>query len=443
MDSISGNWKGEINAAGAKIPISFLINNDLNGGLTVSLISQGQSIKADNVLTENHDLLIEFNKIKTKFQGKFNETTSTIVGIWSQANQDFDLSLQKTQTPLQPLRPQVPHKPYPYVEKNVKYPNSRANIILGGTLTYPSTSPPFPAVILISGSGAEDRDESVFGHKPFLILADYLTRRGIAVLRVDDRGVGESTGKYVEATNADFASDVMAGIEFLKMQKEINPNKIGLIGHSEGGVIAPLVASQNTEISFIVLMAGPGLPLEQILYMQGELIARANHISEEIISKQRHIQEIMFSQLKNEPNPEIAEQKIRKALVEEFKDSSDKKLPIMSEDSINAQIQMVLSPWFRDFLAYDPKEALRKVKCPVLALNGEKDLQVPPKENLSAITQALRDGGNDNFETIEIPNLNHLFQTASTGSLTEYAQIEETISPKALKIIGDWLMKQI
>ena len=443
MDSINGNWKGEINTAGVKVPISFSINVDSKGTLTVSLISQGQSIKADNVNTENHDLLMEFNKIKAKFQGKFNETTSTIVGIWSQANQDFDLSLLKTQTPIEPLRPQVPQKPYPYVEKNVKYPNSKANIILGGTLTYPSTTPPYPAVILISGSGAEDRDETIFGHKPFLILADYLTKRGIAVLRVDDRGIGDSTGNYVEATNADFASDVMAGIEFLKLQKEIIPNKIGLIGHSEGGVIAPLVAIISPDIAFIVLMAGPGLRLEQILYMQGELIARATHLSEELISKQRKIQEIMFSHVKNEKNIEIAEQKIRKAIIEEFKDMKEKNLPIMSEASINAQIKMVLSPWFRDFLAYDPKEALRKVKCPVLALNGEKDLQVPPKENLAAIKEALQSGGNTNFKVIEIPNLNHLFQTANTGALTEYAQIEETISPKVLEIIGDWLKKQI
>jgi pimeloyl-ACP methyl ester carboxylesterase len=443
MDLISGNWKGEINTAGIKIPISFSINDDLNAGLTVSLISQGQSIKADKVLTENHDLLIEFNKIKAKFQGKFNETTSMIVGIWSQANQEFDLSLQKTQSPIEPLRPQVPYKPYPYVEKNVKYPNSKANIILGGTLTYPNTTPPYPAVILISGSGAEDRDETVFGHKPFLILADYLTRRGIAVLRVDDRGVGESTGKYEESTNTDFASDIISGIEFLKMQKEINPNKIGLIGHSEGGVIAPLVASNNPDIAFIVLMAGPGLALEQILYMQGELIARANHMSEELISMQRHVQEIMFSYIKKEKNIEIAEQKIRKAITEQTKPIKEKNLPFMSEDSINAQIKMVLSPWFRDFLTYDPKEVLRKVKCPVLALNGEKDLQVPPKENLAVIKEALQSGGNTNFEVIEIPNLNHLFQTANTGALTEYAQIEETISPKALEIIGDWLKKQI
>ncbi len=443
MDSITGIWKGEINAAGAIVPISFSIKDDSKGFLSGSLISQGQSIKADKISIKNHDLFIEFNKINGKFQGIFNSSTSTIIGVWTQGNQDFDLSLQKTQTPVEILRPQIPHKPYPYVEKNVKYANKNANIVLGGTLTYPNITPPYPALILISGSGAEDRDETIFGHKPFLVLADNLTRKGFAVLRVDDRGVGESTGNYIEATNADFASDVKTGIDFLKKQKEINQNKIGLIGHSEGGVIAPLVASQNSDVAFIVLMAGPGLPLKQILYMQGELIARANHMSEELISKQRYLQEIMFSYVKNEKNIEIAEEKIRKAITEEFKDVKDKNLPLTSEDSINAQIEMVLSPWFRDFLTYDPKEALRKVECPVLALNGEKDLQVPAKENLTAIKEALQSGGNTNYEVLEIPNLNHLFQTADTGAITEYAQIQETISPKALEIIGDWLMKQI
>jgi pimeloyl-ACP methyl ester carboxylesterase len=310
-------------------------------------------------------------------------------------------------------------------------------------LTYPKNEPPYPAVILISGSGAEDRDETVFGHKPFLVLADYLTKRGFAVLRVDDRGVGVSTGVYIEAKNADFVSDVNAGINFLKKQEEINPKKIGLIGHSEGGVIAPIVAGENSDVAFIVLMAGPGIPLEEILYLQGELIARANNVSEALISKQKRIQEIMFSIIKEEKNLENAEQKMRIAILNELKNIKDTDLPSFSPNSIDAQIKMVLSPWFRDFITYDPKTTLTKVKCPILVLNGEKDLQVPPKENLAAIEQALIEGGNSNYKIIELPRLNHLFQTAKTGSITEYAQIEETISPKALEVIGDWLVEQI
>jgi pimeloyl-ACP methyl ester carboxylesterase len=443
INSIEGNWKGSLKVAGTELPISFLINYDLKESLTASLISQGQTIKADIITNENQELTIKFDKINGKFQGKFDRSNSTIMGIWTQGNQDFELKLQKGELPQDKPRPQELDKPYPYLEKEVKYQNKRANIILGGTLTYPSKEPPYPATILISGSGAEDRDETIFGHKPFLVLADYLTRRGISVLRVDDRGVGASTGIYMEATNADFASDVKAGIDFLKKQKEINPKKIGLIGHSEGGVIAPIVASNNSDVAFIVLMAGPGLTLEEILYMQGELIAKANEVSEELISKQRRIQEIMFSIIKKEKKLEIAEQKIRKAVSDELKQMKEKNLPSSSQNSIDAQIKMVLSPWFRDFLTYDPKTALSKVKCPVLAINGEKDLQVPPKENLAAIEQALKEGGNNNYQIIELPSLNHLFQTAKTGAITEYAQIEETISQKALEVIGNWLIEQL
>ena len=443
MNSIEGTWNGKVNVVGTQIPITFVIKRDPKEGLTASLISQGKDLKTDIISNQNQELVIKFNTINAIFQGKVNYNISTIIGTWTQGSQDFKLELQKGELPLKPSRSQEPKKPYPYLEKEVKYKNREANIVLGGILTYPKNDPPYPAVILISGSGAEDRDETVFGHRPFLVLADYLTKRGFAVLRVDDRGVGVSTGVYLEAKNADFVSDVNAGINFLKKQEEINPKKIGLIGHSEGGVIAPIVVSENSDIAFIVLMAGPGIPLEEILYLQGELIARANNVSEALISKQKRIQEIMFSIIKEEKNLENAEQKMRIAILNELKNIKDTDLPSFSPNSIDAQIKMVLSPWFRDFLTYDPKTALTKVKCPILVLNGEKDLQVPPKENLASIEQALIEGGNINYKIIELPRLNHLFQTAKTGSISEYAQIEETISPKALEAIGDWLVEQI
>ena len=443
INSIEGTWNGKLNVAGTQIPITFVIKRNPKERLTVSLISQGKEIKTEIISNENQELTIKFSTINGIFQGKVNYNTSIIIGTWTQGSQDFKLELQKGELPLKPSRPQEPKKPYPYLEKEVKYKNLEANVVLGGTLTYPKNEPPYPAVILITGSGAEDRDETVFGHKPFLVLADYLTKRGFAVLRIDDRGVGVSTGVYIEAKNADFVSDVKAGINFLKKQEEINPKKIGLIGHSEGGVIAPIVVSENSDIAFIVLMAGPGIPLEKILYLQGELIARANNVSEAIIAKQKRIQEIMFSIIKEEKNLENAEHKMRVAILNELKDIKETDLPSFSPNSIDAQIKMVLSPWFRDFLTYDPKTALTKVKCPVLVMNGEKDLQVPPKENLAAIEQALIEGGNKDYKIIELPSLNHLFQTAKTGSITEYAQIEETISPKALEVIGDWLVEQI
>jgi pimeloyl-ACP methyl ester carboxylesterase len=437
-----GDWHGKLDVGGKQLPLAFSIKGEEAGILKASLISQGQTIPADHINKEHQHVIIEFKTINGKFEGTLNPLKDTIIGTWIQGNQNYKLELKRGEIVIEKPRSQEPRRPYPYLEREVKYHNERANITLGGTLTCPKQDYPTPAVILISGSGAEDRNETVFGHKPFLVLADYLTRRGITVLRVDDRGIGDSTGNYRESTNADFASDIISGIAYLKNQKEVNPKKIGLIGHSEGGVIAPMVASNNPDVAFIVLMAGPGIPLEEILYMQGELIARANNVSEELIAKQRKIQEIMFSIIKKERNLENAEKDMRKAISDELKDLKAKNLPISSQTSIDAQIKSVLSPWFRDFLTYDPKIALRKVKCAVLALNGEKDLQVPPKENMGAIEQALKESGNSNYKIIELPSLNHLFQTAQTGSVNEYAQIEETIAPVALKVIGDWIIEQ-
>jgi len=298
--------------------------------------------------------------------------------------------------------------------------------------------------LLITGSGPQDRNETVFGHRPFLVLADYLTRQDIAVLRVDDRGVGESTGDFSRATSEDFASDVLAGVEYLKTCKEIDPTKIGLIGHSEGGIIDPMVAVKSSDVAFIVLMAGTGLTGEEILYLQGALIARAMGISEEDIVKNRQNNEKIFSLIKEVEDEKIIEEKLRQMFMADWEKMSEEEKKAIGDPEVylKVQLQSLLSPWFKFFLTYDPKPTLSKVKCPVLAINGEKDLQVPSKENLSAIEEALITGGNKNFTVKEFPGLNHLFQNTQTGLPAEYAKIEETISPEVLKIISDWVLEQ-
>jgi pimeloyl-ACP methyl ester carboxylesterase len=335
-------------------------------------------------------------------------------------------------------RPQEPKKPYPYDEEEVGYENKRDGVKLAGTLTLPRGKGPFPVALLITGSGPQDRNESLLGHKPFLVLADYLTRRGIAVLRVDDRGVGGSTGSVPDSTTENFAADVMAGIEFLKTRKEIDPEKIGLIGHSEGGAVAPMVAAQNGDVAFIVLMAGMGLTGEEILYLQGAMIMKASGASAGQLAKQRATQESMFKILKEEKDPATAEKRLHEELSRNLTEEEKKK----SEQAIAAQIKQVNKPWFRYFLTLDPRSALRKVKCPALALNGENDLQVPATENLREIEAAIKAGGNKDITIVSLPKLNHLFQTSETGSLSEYAKIEETIAPVALKTIGDWILKR-
>jgi uncharacterized protein len=329
-------------------------------------------------------------------------------------------------------RPQNPKKPYPYHEEEVIFESRESGIKLSGTLTFPESGGPFPAVVLISGSGAQDRNEELMGHKPFLVLSDYLTRHGIAVLRFDDRGVGGSTTGSSGDTTDNFAIDVMGGTSYLKTRKEIDSKNIGLIGHSEGGMIAPLVAAKSSDIAFIVMMAGTGVPGEDILKLQGELIMRANGAPEEMIKENARVQKVMLDIIKTTTDKEIAKEKIREAL----SDLGPGKL-----DAIQTQLYTTMSPWMRFFINFDPKTALEKVKCPVLALNGEKDLQVSPAQNLPEIEKALIAGKNKDYKIIELPGLNHLFQTCKTGSVAEYAQIEETISPNVLELITSWILE--
>lgn len=445
-EAIEGIWQGALKVSGMELRIVFNISQTPEGILTATMDSPDQGVKGipvDEVILENGNLRLEIKSAMGIFEGKLREDGLSIEGEWKQSGQLFPLVLERVDEVIELLRPQEPKKPYPHEEEEVVYENKQAAVKLAGTLTIPGQEGPFPAVLLISGSGPQDRDETLLGHRPFLVLADYLTRRGIAVLRVDDRGVGKSTGDFAQATSEDFASDVLAGVEYLKSRKEIDPKKIGLIGHSEGGIIAPMVAVQSSDVAFIILMAGTGLTGEEILYLQAALIARAEGASDEAIAKNRSLQEQLFTVLKEEPDDAVAEKRLRTIYEDTLSEAelSEKEKEI-AEAAAEAEIQRILSPWFRYFLTYDPRPTLMKVKCPVLAINGEKDLQIPPKENLPAIEEALKLGGNNNYTIKELSGLNHLFQTAQTGSPSEYASIEETISPTALKIISDWILEQ-
>jgi hypothetical protein len=322
-------------------------------------------------------------------------------------------------------------KPYPYREEEVTFANKVQNVTLAATFTLPQGTGPFPAVLLITGSGPQDRDETLLGHKPFLILSDYLTRHGIAVLRADDRGTGKSTGVFANATTADFATDVEAGVAYLKTRSEVNPQKIGLIGHSEGAMIAPMVAARNRDVAYIVMMAGTGVPGDQVLVAQGEAIQIASGVKPEDAAKDAAEERDMIKLVENEKDQAVLE----KELTEKMKGD-------VPDAQIGMQITQMTSPWMRFFLTYDPSTALRKLTCPVLVLNGSLDKQVLPDENLPVIRKALEEAGNKHFEIDELSGLNHLFQTAKTGSPAEYAQIEETMSPIALEKIGTWILKQ-
>lgn len=445
--NIEGLWLGNLEVPGGKeLRILFNISTKSDDSIiaTMDSLDEGaKGIPVDKVTYNDGKLTLEVKSIGGVFEGNLNKDGKIIEGEWKQSELVLRLVLNHIDKVPDLRREQEPVKPYPYTEEEVVYENKGAGIKLAGTLTLPKSGEPFPAVLLITGSGPQNRNEEIVGHRPFLVLSDYLTRQGIAVLRVDDRGVGKSTGNFSQATTEDFVEDVSAAVEYLKSRKEIDPKRIGLIGHSEGGLIAPLVAVKSNDVSFIVLMAGPGLTGEEILYLQSALISRAEGASNVTVARNEALMKKMFSIIKEEQNNTIAEGKIRKLLKAEIANMSkeEENYSDYSEDNIDAQIQVVLSPWMRFFLTYDPRPTLMKVKCPVLAINGEKDLQVPSEENLHAIEEALKAGGNKDYTIKEMPGLNHLFQTAHTGSPTEYAKLEETISPAALKFIGDWVLE--
>ncbi|WP_048160967.1 S9 family peptidase [Methanosarcina sp. 1.H.A.2.2] len=449
IEDIEGLWMGSLEIQGGQeLRILFNISTGPGDLPTATMDSPDQGVSGipvETVTYKDGDLRLEVKSVRGVFEGTLKEDGKTIEGEWKQVGSALPLVLSRIDEKPEIRREQDPVKPYPYDEEEVVYENTEAGVKLAGTLTLPRSEGPFPVVVLITGSGPQNRDEGVFGHRPFLVLSDYLTRQGIAVLRVDDRGIGGSTGNFSQATTEDFAGDVLAGIEYLKSREEIDSTKIGLIGHSEGGLIAPIVAVQSPDVAFIVLMAGPGITGEEIILLQSDLISRAEGADNETITRNNALMTSMYSVIKEEQNNTIAAEKLRKLIMDERANMSeeDKQNSNYSEADldaqVNAQVQTLVSPWMRFFLTYDPRPTLMQVKCPVLAINGEKDLQVPPEENLRAIEEALKAGGNKDYTVKELPGLNHIFQTAQTGSPSEYSAIEETISPTALEVIGDWI----
>ncbi len=432
---IDGTWLGALDTGAIKLRVVFHITNT-EDGLMATMDSPDQGMKGlpvSKVTRDGAALKIEAQKLGGVFDGKIAAGLASIDGTWAQGGGSLPLALHriKDESELELRRPQNPTKPYPYRDEDVTYENKVQNVTLAATLTIPPGKGPFPAVVLITGSGAQDRDESLLGHKPFLVLSDYLTRHGIAVLRADDRGTAKSTGNFATATTADFATDTEAGVAYLKARVEVDPHKIGLIGHSEGGVIAPMVAARNPDVAFIVMMAGVGVRGDELLVVQVQAIAESSgETHEEATKEAAHEREILT----------LGETEKDDAALE--KELKAKMTAGESEAQIDAAIKVFKSPWFRYFITYDPATALRKVTCPVLAINGEKDTQVPAKQNLPAIQKALEEAGNKRFEVDELPGLNHLFQTAKTGAPAEYAQIEETISPVALDKMASWILKQ-
>jgi pimeloyl-ACP methyl ester carboxylesterase len=336
-------------------------------------------------------------------------------------------------------KPQEPNPPFAYGEEEVTFTNHEANITLSGTLTLPKSST-YPAVILISGYGAQNRDAEWNGHKPFLVLADHLTNLGVAVLRIDDRGVNKSTGDYYSSTSKDFARDVHSAVEFLRSRKDIE--QIGLIGHSDGAMIAPMVAAESPHVNFIVLLGAPSIPGSELIVERQVLIERKLGKSEDEIDRSK---QYMTNLVRT-----IIEAKDVKHALEEFAFKTKDDIPYdqipkgtTREEFVSRQIWMLSSPWFKFYFNYDPRVTMKKVTCPVLALTGELDVQAPPALNLPAIKTALAEGKNSDATVKELKTLNHMFQESKTGMIEEYSSIDQTFSPIALNEISEWILLRI
>jgi pimeloyl-ACP methyl ester carboxylesterase len=395
-------------------------------------------IPLSSVVLRHDSLLTGSDMLHARFAGKFSADGQQVTGTWFQGGAQLPLTLrrssEKDKAAAAPRRPQVPKAPFPYRNEDLTFSNKTAGFDLAGTLTLPAGKGPFPAVVLVSGSGPEDRNETMLGHQPFLVLADYLTRRGFAVLRYDDRGVGQSKGTFKGATTADFATDAQAALAYLRTRPDIRPRQVALVGHSEGGLIGWLAAAQPGGPDLLVSLAGPGVPGDAILLRQQADLARAHGADSASIGRNFRLHRALFAELRRQPATMPADQLAAKLIASE----QQQQRGMGTEQARQALARAYTEPWMRAFLSLDPATYLAKIKCPVLALNGANDLQVAADQNLPVIERGLRAAHNPDVTIQTLPQLNHFFQT-DPAATSRYASIEETFAPSALQIVGDWL----
>jgi uncharacterized protein len=346
-----------------------------------------------------------------------------------------------------PTPAQKSSEPVPYKEEEVQIQNGK--VALAGTLTLPPKAGRHPAVVMITGSGAQNRDEEIFGFKPFKIIADNLTRNGIAVLRCDDRGVGGSNGPVMEATSEDFAGDVLVQVKFLQSRPDIDSKQIGLCGHSEGGIIAPMVASHSKDVAFIILLSGTGVTGDKVLLAQGQLIGKAEGATDEELKEQAEFHHRMFDAVRTGEGWAELGIYTRNMMLKKVQGLPDEQRKALgdinqfADSEVKKQLESVKIPWFKFFLDYDPSVDLDKVTCPVLALFGEIDLQVPAEMNKEAMERALKKGGNRDYTIKVIPKANHLYQAAVTGSFSEYSTLKKEFVPGFLDLITNWVLERV
>jgi uncharacterized protein len=459
--ALAGNWEGALDV-GTKLRLGLRVKTAPLGRWTAVLdsIDQGAAdIGVDTIeMDDQRAVKLRMSSIGATFSGTMAESGKAIEGTWKQGPSKLPLTFTRVGEISKLSRPQNPLKPFPYDETDAAFSydpkgepaasfkpeparGDKTRITIAGTLSTPKSPGPHPAAILITGSGPQDRDELLMGHRPFLVLADHLARAGIAVLRCDDRGIGGSTGDFQAADTRDFANDARAAIAYLKTRPEIDAERIGLIGHSEGGLVAPMVAQNSKDVAFVVMLAGPGVPGRDILLEQARLISKAMGAPEDSIATQDALRARIYDVVAGTADLAECKATLRELLEDGWEDMSpaERAGAGRRETFIVSQIEAVCGAWFRFFVPYDPRPALEKMHCPVLALLGEKDLQVPAAQNAPELEKALAKGGNKDFSVRRLEGLNHLFQHAETGAPAEYGTIEETFAPEALSAISEWI----
>ena len=431
---LAGDWIGQMNG-GFTVRLHF---ERVDSGFSGKLINpSGNETVLDEITSDGTHLHFAVNKLNLSYDGVWNEQEQAWKGNLT-FQQVYPLVLKRATAedmgPSVHKRPQedaIRAGPEPYVQRDVHFENLAGHNQLAGTLSLPNGEGPFPGVVLISGTGHNTRDEDVWGHKVFLVLADALTREGLAVLRYDKRGVGGSSGNYDAATTADFTSDAEAAVAWLKTQSQVDARRIGVLGHSEGGIIAPAVAAADKSVAFVILIAGPAIRGDKLFVLQSAMTAKAYGAPDDYIAKRKMFDQELYAAILSAPSESSALYRAKALVAHGVTDK------IVDANEAEALPKDDTTPWERYFLGYDPAPTLARLRVPVLALNGSLDVQVPAKENLAAAREALRN--NSDATVIELPGMNHLLQDAKTGGPNEYNNIEETMSPAAIKIITDWL----
>lgn len=440
--SLTGYWQGTLNL-GIELKIGFKITGHAPDFIaTTDSPDQGVFNMESSVENRTDSFIIHINSIQAHYKGEINWKDSTVSGNWIQAGMPFALNLKKTNSPPQLRRPQTPKEPYTYEVREVQFRNLKNTLTLSGTLTLPKDQKPKATVVMISGSGPQDRDETILEHKPFLVIADYFTRNGIAVLRYDDHGTGKSEGDFETASMYDFIDDVKGAVKYLKTIPEIDSTKIGLLGHSEGGMIGLVIAAENPQISFFISMAGPGVKSSELMVQQAIDIYRINGIQDEkMLNNYRTYLDGLYAILQKKSSTEKMKNDIEKHIrtYDKKMETLEKQIFKVDTSQIDELTEYLTGNWFLNFIQFNPAPYIQKINCPVMALWGEKDLQVAAIPNFEGYTKNLN--RNDKSLLKKYPDLNHLFQHSETGNIREYGKIEETISEEVLNDMKDFILK--